>query len=275
MVESKHYLVGISAEDYIHPREKAMKLNQDVGLISKGLDALNDLSVAMARRITLGRHIAVNAQTAPVVDLAIRDVCRILDYPVVPRVYICHQASQTLTCTGTDQQQITLSDYILDQYDVDMLYFSFGNLISMFKAGHVKLVTICSFMPEVPAAIAFEVPLLAYLRAADLSSDRGGLLACQNFSAAARCILWDAGIPVTETRDLSEMEIIRTCEEYIKSVEFYAPNWMSELSVKAGNLTMMSMPHVYRLKELLSWYKDGYTELVSRYSEGVRGRMFR
>lgn len=266
MSKEKQYLAGISTGDYIHPAEQRMKLDVDSGLISKGLDVLNDLSVSLIRRITLGRHIAVNSVTAPDIDSIVKDVCRILDYPDVPRVYICHQAAQTLFCAGTDQSQITLSDYLLEQYDADMLYFAFGNLISMFKSGHVKLVTVCSMMVTTPATAVFEMPLQAYLRAADLSSDRGGLLACQDFSAAVRCILWDAGIPVSETKTLEEAAMIHLAEAYIQSVEYYSSDWLEQISTGWKKLTMESMPHAYRLKELLDWYHDGYAKLMSQWN---------
>lgn len=264
MVENRKYLTGISSNDYIHPTEKKIRINSSEN-ISKGLDALNDLSVSLVRRITLGKHIHVTDETAPVLYNIVKDVCEVLDYAPVPQVYICHQAAQTMFCAGTDQNQITLSDYILEQYDYDMLYFAIGNLISMFKSGHVKLVTVCSMMPPTPVGKAFELLLNTYLRAADLSSDRGGLLACQSFPAAARCILWDAGIPISDTQKMNEDEIIKISEAYINATDTYSPGWLEHIAMGWENLNMTSTPYAYRLKELLTWYRSGYTELLQHW----------
>lgn len=260
----RKYLTGISPDDYTHPIEKKMKINNSV-IISKGLDALNDLSVSLVRRITLGKHIHVTEEISPTLYNIVKDVCRILDYPHIPQVYICHQAAQTLFCAGTDQNQITISDYILEQNDYDVLYFAIGNLISMFKSGHVKLVTVCSMMPPIPIAKAFELPLNTYLRAADLSSDRGGLLACQSFPVAARFILWEAGIPISETQKMNEDEIIKVSESYISAIDTYSPDWLEYVAIGWEKLNMNLTPHAYRLKELLAWYQSGYKELLNRW----------
>lgn len=258
-------LLGLSAKDYMHPEENAMRLSGDFKLVSKGLDALNDLNVSVLQRITLGRHIEITECTAPEIKHILDDVCSILDYGNVPRLFVCHQAAQTMFCAGTDKMQITISDYIIDHFDDDMLYFAFGNLVSMFKAGHVKLATVCSMMAGTPETLALELALNAYLRVADLSSDRGGLLACQNFSAAAKVILWSAGIPIEEMTSKSEDEIIALSEAYIDAVECTSPEWLTMGVGAWKKMNMQSMPEAYQLKTLLEWYRDGYSALLSRW----------
>jgi len=258
-------LPGLKASDYIHPQEAKMKIGDSGSLVSKGLDILNDINVSLVKRITLGRHIEVTEKTAPELYNIVQDVCRILDYAEVPRVYVCHQAAQTLCCAGTDRMQITVADYIVEQFDEDMLYFAFGNLISMFKGGHVKLVTVCSMMMTTPKTLVFELPIKAYLRAADLSSDRGGLLACQNFSAAAKFILWNAGIPLSEMEGKSEKEMISLSEAYIAAVERISPDMFTMVATDWRKYNMDSMPPAYQMRELLDWYQTSYGKLISRW----------
>lgn len=262
-MNNKKQLTGLQVRDYMHPQEKKLRLDSDFDLVSKGLDLLNDLNVSVVQRITLGRHIEVTPDTAPRIHKIVADVCRILDFPCAPRVFICHQAAQTLFCAGTDKMQITVSDYIIDHFDDDMLYFAFGNLISMFKAGHVKLVTVCSLMVSSPETLVFELPLNAYLRAADLSSDRGGLLACQSISAAAKVILWNAGIPMEEMRSKNEAEIIALARAYIDAVESTSPEWLTMGAAAWKEWNMESMPEAYKLKTLLEWYTTEYKQLLS------------
>jgi len=264
-MSEKIRLDGLCAVDYMHPEEKKMQLDVDFPLVSKGLDMLNDINVSVVKQITLGRHIEVNEVTAPRVKRILDDVCRILDYPNIPRVYICHQAAQTLFCAGTDKMQITISDYLIDHFDDDMLYFAFGNLISMFKAGHVKLVTICSLMITSPQTLIFELPLNAYLRAADLSSDRGGLLSCQSFAAAARVILWNAGIPIEEMKQKTEAEMIELSKAFIEAVEQTSPEWLTMGMAAWKKLNMESMPEAYKLKTLLEWYQSDYAQFISQW----------
>ncbi|MBR5565275.1 MAG: hypothetical protein IKW08_03815 [Roseburia sp.] len=260
-------LHGLSVEQYMHPQEKQMKLAKEYSMINEGLNILNDLNVSLVRRITLGRHMEATSKTAPELMQILEDVCRILDYQEVPRVYICHQAAQTLCCAGADKMQITISDYIIEHFDRDMLYYAFGNLISMFKAGHVKLVTVCSMLFTTPQTIALELPILAYLRAADLSSDRGGLLACQNFSAVAKVILWNAGIPLEEMKDKSEEDMIALSEDFIRAVDWISSDWLTSYATEWKKWNKESMPMAYKLKELLTWYREGYPELLGQWNQ--------
>lgn len=268
MFRKRMILTGLKAGDYISPEESSMLLSGDIPLVTKGLDLLNDLCVSLIRRLTLGRHIEITRETSPELYHILEDVCTILDYQPVPKMYVCHQPAQELFCAGTDHNQITFSDYILEKFDEDMLYFAFGELIAMFKGGHTRLSTVCYLIPPVPEALPLKLPLLAYLRAADLSSDRGGLLACQDFAAAAKCILWDAGIPMCEMSGKSEAEIIRLTQDYIASVRAVAPELLGELATSWKKWNMESMPHAYRLEKLLEWYQDGYDNVVARWKHG-------
>ena len=265
MVKERIVLNGLKSDDYLSPEERKMLISGDMALVAKGLDMLNDVCVSLVQRLTLGKHIEITRQTAPELYHIIEDVCTILDYSPVPKVYVCHQPAQELFCAGTDHNQITFSDYLLEKFDEDMLYFAFGELIAMFKGGHTRLSTVCYLIPPTPEALPVKLPLLAYLRAADLSSDRGGLLACQSFAAAARCILWDAGIPMSEMRDKSEEEMIQLAQDYIASVKAVSPELLGELATSWKKWNMESMPHVYRLRQLLAWYQDGYHELVAKW----------
>ncbi len=48
-------LTGLQEDDYIHPDEVKMRFSAQVSMIQAGLDKLNDISVALMRRILLGR----------------------------------------------------------------------------------------------------------------------------------------------------------------------------------------------------------------------------
>lgn len=270
MVRERIVLNGLKKDDFISPEESKMLLSGDMALVTKGLDMLNDLCVSLVQRLTLGRHIEITQATAPDLHHIIEDVCTILDYQPIPKVYVCHQPAQELFCAGTDYNQITFSDYLLEKFDEDMLYFAFGELIAMFKGGHTRLSTVCYLIPPIPEALPLRLPLLSYLRAADLSSDRGGLLACQSFSAAARCILWDAGIPMSEMTEKNEEEMVQLVQDYIAAVKAVSPELLGEIATSWKKWNMESMPHVYRLEELLKWYQDGYDEVVAQWKTGSR-----
>lgn len=264
--KAKKCLKGLRLEEYIHPAEQKYRGESGEGadLVSKGLDALSDLSVSMVRRITLGKYVEVTAQTAPYAVGVLRDVCRILDYDHQPRLYVCRKMSQEVVVGGTDSAQILLSDYTLEQLDRDMLYYVFGNAVSMLKAGHVRLATVCSVLGGSPVMMPFRLALQAYLRAADLTSDRGGLLACQNFSAAARYLLWEAGLPMSELRGKDDAELEKLCDAYLEAMDCVSTDWVSYLSSEWMKLNWSATAAVYRLRELSTWYRQRYQDVLNR-----------
>lgn len=257
-------LKGLRGEEYIHGDELAMQSESLNAIIRAGLDKVNDISVALMRRMTLGRYIEVNETTAPMLVSIVKEVCVILDYPHIPRIYICHQAAQTIFCAGTDRMIIVISDYIVDHFDVDMLYFIIGNTISMFKSGHVGMVTAYAILPSMIITVPIELGIKKYLRAADMTSDRGGLLACQNISAALKCMLWEAGIPLNEIRFLDEKEMIQLAKAYTNDVENVTVDCVTGLAASIQEYTMAFMPHSYRVKELIRWYETGYRDIMQR-----------
>lgn len=234
-------------------------------LLARGIDYLGNLNLELVKRITLGCNLEATRQTCPRIISIVEDVCRILDCQNIPRVYISHAASQTCYIAGGEKIQIVLSDYILDHFTEGMLYHAFGNLISMFQAGHIRLATICSMMVSVPNTQLLILPIQALIRAADLTSDRGGLLACQDFGASAMCMLWEAGIPISDMKGKTESEMISLAKQYIYAAEWMSETWLTSVAQTWSKMNMQTMPPAYRLKELLDWYQNGnYREILAR-----------
>lgn len=259
-------LNGLKVEDYIHPEEKffADKNPTNFPLLREGLNFVNDLSVRLVRQITEGKWVELRRQIAPEVFDVAEEACRLLDYPSLPRLFVRRDRYMKITVGGTDYSQMLIPDFILNEFDRQMHLFVFGNAIGMFKGGHVQLATIssvfCDGMLTAPVALVMQ----AYLRAADLSSDRAGLLCCQDFSAAARCILAETGMPLSELRFWNDDETLRIVESYLEHAEAGSFDMLTENTKFIRRSTSETSPFAVRLRELLTWYRGGYEEIFSR-----------
>lgn len=261
----KIILKGLTPQDYIHPEEKIFHVGtESFSLVQLALDQLNDISVQLVRQITEGKWVELKPQTAPEIFAAMEEVCTILDFPKRPKIFTRHERNLKIIVGGTDYMQMLIPDYILEEYDSQMLRYMLGNAISMFKSGHVQLATISSVLCSNSLTGLLKLALISFLRAADLSSDRGGLLACQNFSAAARCILVEAGLPVGEVRYLSDEEISNLTQEYLSEMSFGVSegDWLTETSAFFKRITQDETPPHVRLKELFDWYRNGYENVL-------------
>ena len=271
-VNEKLVFHGLKPGDYIHPKDIAFRNSngKDAGLAARGLSTLSNASLAVSRRITEGRYVEVSEETAPYLVGILRDVCKILDVPYVPRLFIGHERSTNTTVGGAGDEcsQILLPDYIAQEYDEDMLYYILGNAVAMLKAGHVKLATVCSVMVDSPVTQLFEMVIEAWMRAADLSSDRGGLLACQSYAAAARCIMAEAGLPPREMRGMTDPEVVELADAFMIGADEVCPNWMANLSKIWKKMNWSASPPVERLRELTAWYNNEYPALIEKWKGG-------
>lgn len=266
----KVVLQGLRPEDYVHPAEARFHTagNQDGSLVQKGLSVLNDISIQLLMKITLGKYVEVDGKTAPDLAALVADVCRILNCPIQPKLYVCHEYGLTITVGGTEYVQLLVPDYILTAFDQDMLYYVFGNAIAMIHSDHVKLATVCSVLGENPATLPFKLVLEACMRAADLTSDRGGLLCCQSFPAAARCLLAEAGMPLGALRGLDEGELLSLTEEFLALSSESSPDMLTQFSSLWKRMNRGDSPAFYRLRELYNWYRNGYPQVIGKWTGG-------
>ena len=229
-------LKGLQVSDFIHPNELANKqraLNNS--LVVKAINSASEMCNAIVEPLIQGTFVQVDWSSAGKLSRIVDDVCSILDVKPVPKIYICHLMSLNITFIGTKEPYLVVPDYVLRCDDEGMLYYNVGNSIAMIKANHVELTTLAAYLP---GNLFIDVPkmlFLAYLHSADSTSDRGGLLACQSFAAAARHQFWELGIPPTESRKLFSTD--REAEEFTSNyLERYnqAINKYNSLLTKAA-----------------------------------------
>lgn len=222
-----------------------------------------------------GVYIRLYPETAPKLFEIMVNTCRILDVPDVPNLYMMHSYSQILIPCGVDSPYLVISDYISEVADEDMLYYLFGNAITMIKAGHVEITNLTSYMSADIWMAPLQLAVKSYLHVADITSDRGGLLACQSFSAAVRCHMLELGVPVNETWNLfrNDDEAVVFVREYLKEVHSF--NETDSISVKAAekwmDITYMEGAANKMLREMYQWYQEGYPLLMKKYA--LAGRL--
>lgn len=265
-LRDKMVLKGLLATDYIHPmeRDSMLKLDQMPG-IAQIMDRLSDLGLAVSRQIVLGKYVEVLPGTLPELRSALQEVCDILNYRGDIHLFITREYQVSCMQLGSDMMYILIPDRILEKASQDMLYFLLGNAIGMFKGGHVRLATATSILQFVPLALPVSLALQARQRAADLSSDRAGLLACQNFAAAARCVLWDMGMPADALFDFQNEEILDLVQDYVRDMGALYQGELAEAATAWAKWNGTVSPGYIRLRELYQWYQDGYQTLIQRY----------
>lgn len=267
-------LRGLKVSEFIHPDElqNKQKLANDSG-VQRLLDTATEWCTELLEPFTQGTFVKINKSCAPYLMKIIHDVCTILEVEV-PEVYICHLMSTNVMPMGTDQNSyLVVPDYVLNVFDNEMLYYNVGNAITMIKADHVGLTTLAAYMPG--GSIFIDMPKMlfcAYLHAADATSDRGGLLACQSFAAVARCQLFELGIPPKESRRLfstdEEAEIF--VENYLSAHKKILNKYdgiFNSVARRFQRMSYIEAPGNKMLSDIFKWYRDsnGYRAVMARH----------
>lgn len=246
MATDKIILRGLKTEDYVHSNEKFFAERAN---IETDLDKLADEFVQR-------KGSELNQQTAPEVFAAMQEVCDILDYPNIPKIFIRHEPCAKVLVGANE---ISITESVVNEFDSQMKCFAFGSAVSILKGRRPRLATVNVRNLSATAIMTLQ----AYLRAANLSDDRGGLLCCQDFTAAARCILSEAGLSLSKLKLLSDEEILRLVENYLEQVSAITLDTQSRTSSFFKPMSGTREPVPIRLRELFMWYRDGYKKILS------------
>lgn len=266
------YFYGLQVSEFVHPDEQAIreKMFSAPGY-KRTVSTISEVVTALNSSLKLGKYTKLSKATAPHLFYILEDTCKILDVKTIPDMYLFHSYSQSIIPCGTDEPFLVLSDYIVQFADKDMLYYLFGNAIAMIKADHVQITNIASCMTSNIWLTAPQIAIKNYLHIADATSDRGGLLACQDFSAVARCQFLELGMPMSIVKKFfkDEATAVRYVEEYLFSVtkRNQSDSIVTKIAEKWININYIEAPGNDMLCEIFQWYQTGYPKLIQQYRE--------
>ncbi|GLV50887.1 peptidase M48 [Thermobispora bispora] len=197
-----------------------------------------------------------------------RDCAYVLDLPKVPEIYVQQDPVARAQAIGFDEPFIVVSTGMLDLMDQEELRFVVGHETSHILSGHAVYGTMLALLTRMAARVAW-IPLgyiglraiVAALeewqRKAEMSADRGGLLAGQDPDAALRALMKIAG-----GSRLHEMNI----EAFLDQArEYDTAGDVRDGLLKVLNLLGTTHPFaVTRVAELDRWRRSGqYAAILS------------
>lgn len=257
-------LTGLQVDSFIHPDERAAwSALMNAAWLKKLIDWLGSYQAKLELKTNLlGNAFGVSRQDMPELYRTIEKVCRILDYPNVPQVYVYRSSSLNIQIYYGDSPILIYPDFVLNDYDSGMISFETGRAVTMLKSDNAQLRTVLwaavPLVRSIPVVGTAALPVLAnWLRKADLTEDRGGLLACQDINTAAKTLMRRCGLP-TRFMDVSMLpEYLKTCR---------AVSGLSGVSQAALTLCRTSAWNNDRIAELYKWYASGvYDDLVEEF----------
>ena len=265
---------NLKVDDFIHPEEKRKEKILNSSASKAVFDSINALCQSIMLPIINGSYVQVDPEAIPRLYRLLKQVCMVLNY-TDQSIILCltHNFSSAITPCGTEKQTyILIPQRLVYEFDDDMLRYALGNAVTMLKAGHVKFANIAGFVPGAGPFEIIKKPFIDFIHTADATSDRGGLLACQSFSAAVRCQLFEMGLPVSESGKLfdTDEQAVRFVSRYLddfKRRKEETSNFATNLARTWYDISYIEAAGNLMLSDLFNWYLDenGYQSVIRKY----------
>jgi len=256
-------LKGIAVESFAHSEDAALMKGLEKAKINQLLEWASSASVKYTMEMKLmGRYVRVNEKDMPKLYEMVRDVCRVLDYPQIPHVFLHRSKLFDWAIYMDEEPVIVLTDFVLNDFDDGMLRFHLGCAVTALKAKTCRLRIASTFALDMIKELSVLGPALmpsltAWSRAATLTEDRGGLLACQDERAAWRCMFRVCGIP----RELIDENVVH---DYI--AQYKPVNKVSQAFRPMHTFLEVRPWQNDRLSALYDWYSSGaYDDILEDY----------
>lgn len=254
----------LRVEQFAHPDDNAaMKSLKKVKAVDGFVSFVEDKSNSIFIRMnTLGNCVRITQENDPRVYRIFREVCDTLDYKTIPEMYSTRSYALDVEPSGVDKPVLVIPDYVLNNYDDDLLRFNFGRAVTRLKSESLKFYVAAQMMLLATANIAplsepVKLAVANWMRKSELTADRGGLLACQNIEAAMTFLLNKAGMPIQEAKKVSYAEYVEECRVDGK---------LAKLGKSLQTLTNCTGWANDRILELFMWYADGrYDDLLEEF----------
>ena len=224
-------LKGLHSSEYEHPHDRAaLDALRKIPLFPKILDLCSIPQNSITRMELLGSNLKVTERQMPSVYKMMEKACEILDMEA-PLLYVSSSPQINAYTACPDKPIICLFSGLLDMLDEDELTFVIGHELSHIKSKHITyqalgavladnlLEAVLSMVPGLstlsqPAIIALNYGYYEWYRAAELSSDRGGFLACQNLKASCSALMKLAGASIRYANELNLDEFIAQSRDF-------------------------------------------------------------
>ena len=218
------------------------------------------------RQLFLANAVQVGPVQRPRLHALLADVCRTMDWPVQPDLYVAQSPTVNAYAIGFEQPFIVITSGALELLDGDderrfLLAHELGHIMS----GHMLYRTVAlvilsigtlALFPVGLALLPFQLALLEWHRKSELSTDRAGLLAVQDTIVAQRAFMKLAGGP-----DYGDAASV---EEFMRQAATYetgGDTW--DRILRLLNTAFREHPfHTVRAGELERWRTGGTYDAI-------------
>ncbi len=268
----------LQSTEYEHPLDRvALETLRKIPLFPKVLDLCTVPQNSITRLELLGSNLKVTERQMPSLHKIMKEACEVLEVEE-PLFYISSAPELNAYTACPDKPIVCVYSYLLDMLDDDELRFVIGHELAHIKSEHIiyqalgtilgenLLGAVLSTIPGLstfsqPAIYALNYAYYEWYRAAELSCDRGGYLACQNFTASCKALMKLAGSSQRYINELNLDEFIEQSKDF-QEVSSSGLGMVQKIILSNGRSHPWS---VSRVHELIKFNESGlYGDVLAR-----------
>ena len=272
----RRILTGLQSQSYEHPfdRQALISLEKLPG-ISLLFKKINEYGIDRLLGFKFNAIcMRVNSRNFPDLYQAFAEACQILDVNPIPELYLKHGTGYIKSLTiGAHNPMVIINIDGLENLTYEELLYVFGHELGHIKSNHLLYHQTALILPGLGKVIAnstlglgglatngVEFALYQWVMMAKLTSDRCGLLACQDINTATSALIKLAGLP---GKYINEVVV----EEFLDQARDFGSYDLDRLDKLTKMLSFMEPMHPWttlRAAELLKWIDSSeYQTLLS------------
>jgi len=270
--KKKINIAHLDSREYEHPfdRSALIALESTPGL-KKATEIISKHALDIFKNIQIkGSNYKVTRDSIPDIYNIFEQACNTLNLDKIPDIYMENGFINARTI-GVDRPIVILNTGCIGLLSHDELLFIIGHELGHIKSNHVLYHQLPDFIPYITdifssvtlgisdlASGGLRFALLNWQRMSEYSSDRAGLLCCQNVDAAVTAMMKLAGYPIKYYKTIKPENFI------IQAREFEGID-TEKIGKIAKYASLMFADHpwtVMRAKELVNWVESGEYEKV-------------
>ena len=268
----------LHSSEYEHPHDRvALEALRKIPLFPKVLELCTVPQNSITRLELLGSNLKVSERQMPSLYKLMREACEALEVDE-PLFYVSSAPQLNAYTACPDKPIVCIYSYLLDILTDDEIRFVIGHELAHIKSQHIVyqalgtilgenlLSAILSTVPGLstfsqPAIYALNYAYYEWYRAAEFSCDRGGYLACQNFTASCTALMKLAGSSQRFCSELNLEEFIEQSRNF-ESVSCEGLGLVQKIILSNGRSHPWSVARVHELNK----FNDSgeYTNILER-----------
>jgi Zn-dependent protease with chaperone function len=271
-------LPGLGPREYEHPldRQTMDALQRVTGLDFLVRTYYRMMEERSARIRYTGSYLHVSDRAFPDLAATLETACRVLDLSYTPPLYVRWEPAVDVAAFGVDQPMLVITSGAADRLTEAERIWLLGHELAHIKSNHMLYLELANLLPMLGEAIGdatmgigklvtkgIDKALMLWLRMADLTADRAGLLACQDRDAALGTLMKMAGLPLRNYVTAGLDTFVDQAREF-RDLDSNMLDWCQERDFPWT---------VLRASELLKWIDEGdYANVLAGTTRAADGR---